>query len=145
MTNLTGLSLNSNSLTGAIPTEIGDLTRLVRLDLSYNTELTGELPVGLRLLPLMFLDIRNTCITTPADSDFQAWLAGITFLDTDRACAAGVTVTPTTLSVPEGSNAKYTVVLDAQPSADVTITLSFASGSDADITVDKDFAHVHYG
>ena len=51
--------------------------------------------------------------------------------------AAGVTVTPTALSVPEGSNARYTVALDARPSADVTISLSFASGSDADITVDK--------
>ena len=50
---------------------------------------------------------------------------------------AGVTVTPTTLSVPEGSNAKYTVVLDTQPSADVTISLSLASGADEDITTDK--------
>ena len=137
LTSLQDLSLDHNNLTGAIPTEIGNLTSLEGLILSDNTELTGELPAGLRLLPLVFLDIRNTCITTPADSDFQAWLAGITFRDTDRACAAGVTVTPTTLSVPEGSNAKYTVVLDAQPSADVTISLSFASGSDADITVDE--------
>ena len=51
--------------------------------------------------------------------------------------AAGVTVTPTALSVPEGSNARYAVVLDTQPSEDVTIAVSFASGSDADITVDK--------
>ena len=50
---------------------------------------------------------------------------------------AGVTVTPTALTVPEGSSAKYTVVLTSQPSADVTISLSFASGSDEDITVDK--------
>ena len=49
----------------------------------------------------------------------------------------GVTVTPTVLSVTEGSNAKYTVVLDTQPSGDVTISVSFASGSDEDITVDK--------
>ena len=46
-------------------------------------------------------------------------------------------MTPTTLSVPEGSNAKYTVVLDTQPSADVTISLSLASGADEDITTDK--------
>ncbi len=51
--------------------------------------------------------------------------------------AAGVTVTPTALAVPEGSNAKYTVVLDAQPSADVTIAVLLAAGSDTDITVDK--------
>ena len=48
---------------------------------------------------------------------------------------AGVTVKPTTLAVTEGSNAKYTVVLDTKPSGDVTIDISLASGSDADITV----------
>ncbi len=137
LTSLQWLSLDRNNLTGAIPSEIANLTRLELLILRDNTELTGELPAGLRLLPLVELDIRNTCITTPADSDFQTWLAGITFLDTDRVCAVGVTVTPTVLTVPEGSNAKYTVVLDAQPSADVTITLSLASGSDTDITIDK--------
>ena len=46
-------------------------------------------------------------------------------------------MTPTALTVPEGSNAKYTVALDARPSADVTIAVSFASGSDEDITVDN--------
>ena len=49
--------------------------------------------------------------------------------------AAGVTVTPTALTVPEGDSTKYEVVLATQPSDDVTITVSLASGSDADITV----------
>ena len=137
LTSLEVLWLTDNQLRGAIPSEIGDLTSLETLYVSDNTELTGELPAGLRFLPIRGLDIRNTCITTPADSDFQAWLARITFYDTDRACAAGVTVTPTALTVPEGSNTKYTVALDARPSADVMISLSFASGSDEDITVDK--------
>ena len=137
LTRLQRLDLSTNNLTGAIPSEIANLTSLEWLLLNDNTELTGELPAGLRLLPITILNIRNTCITTPADSDFQAWLLGIDFSGTDRVCAAGVTVTPTTLSVPEGSNAKYTVVLDTQPSANVTISVSFASGSDTDITVDK--------
>ena len=138
LTSLEKLWLSNNQLSGDIPAEIANLTSLDWLDLNSNTELTGELPAGLRLLPVTVLDIRNTCITTPADSDFQAWLLGIDFRYTDRVCvAAGVTVTPTALSVPEGSSAKYTVVLDAQPSADVTISLSFASGSDVDITVDE--------
>ena len=138
MTSLEKLWLSNNQLSGDIPSEIANLTSLDWLDLNSNTELTGELPAGLRLLPVTVLDIRNTCITTPADSDFQAWLLGIDFRYTDRVCvAAGVTVTPTALSVPEGSSAKYTVVLDAQPSADVTISLSFASGSDVDITLDE--------
>ena len=137
LTSLESLELGNNSLSGAIPAEIANLTSLEGLGLGHNTELTGELPAGLRLLPINYLDISETCITTPADSDFEAWLARITFLDTDRVCAQGVTVTPTALSVPEGSNAQYTVVLDAQPSVNVTISVSLASGSDADITVDK--------
>ena len=51
------------------------------------------------------------------------------------AIAAGVTVTPTALTVPEGSSTTYEVVLATQPSDDVTITVSLVSGSDADITV----------
>ena len=137
LTRLQRLDLSTNNLTGAIPSEIANLTSLEWLLLNDNTELTGELPAGLRLLPITILNIRNTCITTPADSDFQAWLLGIDFSGTDRVCAAGVTVTPTALTVPESSNAKYTVALDAQPSADVTISVSFVSGSDEDITVDK--------
>ena len=137
LTRLERLGLDGNALTGEIPSGIENLTSLERLLLNDNTELTGELPAGLRLLPITILDIRNTCITTPADGDFQAWLASIDFQDTDRVCVAGVTVTPTALSVPEGSSAKYTVVLTSRPSADVTISLSFVSGSDTDITADK--------
>ena len=137
LTSLEVLDIDDNALSGEIPAEIGNLTSLEGLFLNDNIELTGELPANLRFLPIRELDISDTCITTPADSDFQAWLASITFYDTERVCAAGVTVTPTALSVPEGSNAKYTVVLDTQPSGDVTIAVSFASGSDADITVDK--------
>ncbi len=47
--------------------------------------------------------------------------------------AASVTVTPTALTVAEGSSAAYTVVLDAEPSGDVTVTVGGASG---DVTVE---------
>ena len=43
LTNLTGLHLHSNQLTGEIPPEIGNLTDLTFLSLSTN-ELTGEIP-----------------------------------------------------------------------------------------------------
>ena len=39
----------------------------------------------------------------------------------------GVTVSPTTLRVDEGSSAPYTVVLESQPTADVTVTVSGAT------------------
>ena len=45
---------------------------------------------------------------------------------------AGVTVTPTALTVMEGESATWTVVLDTQPTADVTVTVGGASG---DVTV----------
>ena len=43
---------------------------------------------------------------------------------------AGVTVTPTSLEVPEGSSGTYTVKLDTQPTGDVTITVGGISGTD---------------
>ena len=46
----------------------------------------------------------------------------------------GVTVTPTELTIDEGASSTYTVVLDTQPTADVTVTIEgpafpFAVGS----------------
>ena len=47
---------------------------------------------------------------------------------------AGVTLSPTTLYVSEGTSETYTVVLDNLPSGDVTVTPSRSSG-DTDVTV----------
>ena len=44
------------------------------------------------------------------------------------AVPAGVTVTPTVLAVPEGSSANYTVVLDSEPTADVTVAVQVPEG-----------------
>ena len=44
----------------------------------------------------------------------------------------GVTITPTTLTVTEGSSKTYTVVLDTEPSDNVTVTVAGAAG---DVTV----------
>ena len=46
----------------------------------------------------------------------------------------GVTVSATDLSLSEGESATYTVVLDTQPTGDVTVTPSLGSG-DTDVTV----------
>ena len=46
----------------------------------------------------------------------------------------GVTVSETALPVSEGGSATYTVVLDSEPTGDVTVTPS-RSGGDADVTV----------
>ena len=47
---------------------------------------------------------------------------------------AGVSIEPTTLTIDEGASKTYTVVLDTQPTADVTVTISGHAGTD--LTVD---------
>ena len=53
----------------------------------------------------------------------------------DVTVTAGVTVTPPTLAVLEGRSANYTVVLDAEPTADVTIAIQVPE--DAEVSVDE--------
>ena len=48
---------------------------------------------------------------------------------------AGVTVTPTALHVLEGASASYTVVLDAEPTADVTVAVQVPA--DVEVAVDN--------
>ncbi len=71
-------------------------------------EAAGELPEGFAL------GNAETTVTIKDD-------------DTD-----GVTVEPTALRIKEGGSGEYTVVLDAQPSGDVTVTVAGESG---DVTV----------
>jgi len=63
LTRLTVLALQSNRLTGAIPASLGGLPLLARLDLSFNS-LFGSIPVRLAQLPrLVALDVRNNSLT----------------------------------------------------------------------------------
>ena len=48
--------------------------------------------------------------------------------------SAGVTVSPTALTLVEGESGDYTVVLDSEPTADVTITLGGHSGTDVSVS-----------
>ena len=50
----------------------------------------------------------------------------------------GVIISPTTLSVPEGGSATYTVRLGTKPSNDVTVQATRDQRSDADLTVSSD-------
>ena len=47
---------------------------------------------------------------------------------------AGVVVTPTGLSVPEGGSGGYTVVLESEPAGEVTVTAAVAAGTDVTVT-----------
>ena len=80
LTNLEQLYLNQNMLSGAIPAELGDLASLQILYLNGNTDLAGPLPLTLSALSqLSVLDIRETTLCAPADTEFRAWLATIDF------------------------------------------------------------------
>ena len=54
----------------------------------------------------------------------------------DEDDTAGVSVSTTTLTVPEGQSETYTVVLDTQPTGDVTVTVSGHSGTDITLSGD---------
>ncbi|WOL12391.1 putative inactive leucine-rich repeat receptor-like protein kinase [Canna indica] len=51
-TELSDFNLRGNQLSGIIPESIGNLTRMVRLDLSKN-HLSGEIPLGIANLPVL--------------------------------------------------------------------------------------------
>ena len=74
-----------------------------------------------------------------ADEYDAATIAGVVVTVTDDD-TAGVTVSESTLMLDEGASATYTVVLDAQPAADVVIRISVTSTGSPDVTVDTDAA-----
>ena len=47
---------------------------------------------------------------------------------------AGVAVSPTALSVPEGGSGSYTVVLESEPAGEVTVTAAVAAGTDVTVS-----------
>ena len=63
--------------------------------------------------------------------DLEVQPAFVTITDDDT---AGVTITPAALVVSEGSSGTYMVVLDNQPSGDVTVTVSGQADTDLTLT-----------
>lgn len=77
---VSGIDLSDNGLNGDITNAIEALGGLETLDLSGNTDLSGELGLGLVYLSeLGALDIQDTGVCAPADEALQQWLAGISF------------------------------------------------------------------
>ena len=69
-----------NDLSGALPSELANLTNLTSLLLTESRALTGPLPGGLReLSDLETVNIKKTELCTPGDDAFQTWLSTITF------------------------------------------------------------------
>ena len=75
---VTDLDLGSNQLSGEIPAELGNLSRLELLYISDNN-LTGPLPQGLTRLSGLesFRFHNNSGLCAPIDETFHAWLRGI--------------------------------------------------------------------
>ena len=93
---VTQLSLANNGLSGALPTELGNLERLQRLHLNDNA-LRGEVPESLTNLTSLvefFFDENTGGLCAPRGDAFQTWLDGI---DDSRGptCAPPPTPTPT--------------------------------------------------
>ena len=70
---------------------------------------------------------------TTTATDLEVVGTPATIIDNDT---RGVTATPASLPVTEGTTATYTVVLTSQPTASVTVTPSRAAGSSSDVTFD---------
>ena len=68
------MDLRGNALSGALPSELADLTSLTTLQLERSRALTGSLPDGLRnLADLATVQIAETELCAPGDDTFQAW------------------------------------------------------------------------
>ena len=74
------LDLSDNGLSGELGRELEALGSLYSLDLSGNPDLDGELPRGLmELTELFVVNIEDTGMCAPGDTEFNQWLEGISF------------------------------------------------------------------
>ena len=86
--NVTGLDLRNNRLRGNIRTGLTGLASLATLDLSCNSSLRGEFPLGLKdNTNLTSVNICSTGMTLPTDTDFTTWKDGNTVTFTDGTCS----------------------------------------------------------
>jgi hypothetical protein len=82
------LDLSDNGLSGELGRELEALGSLYSLDLSGNPDLSGELPRGLmELSALEVVNIEDTGMCAPGDTEFNQWLEGISF--DGEICAEG--------------------------------------------------------
>ena len=74
------LDLSDNGLSGEPGRELEALSALYSLNLSGNPDLSGELPRGLmELSALEVVNIEDTGMCAPGDTEFNQWLEGISF------------------------------------------------------------------
>ena len=89
---VTGLNLRNNNLRSGISGSIAALGSLGTLDLSCNSSLSGELPLGLKnITTLTTVNICSTGMTLPSDQSFTDWKDGGTVTFTDGTCSGAQT------------------------------------------------------
>ena len=71
-------------------------------------------------------------LTSPSNATLQTGAGTVTIKDDDT---TGVTLSTTSLEINEGGNGTYTVVLDSQPTGQVTITVNDPTDN-SDVTAD---------
>ena len=74
---VTGIDLVNNNLNGTLPGRLSDLDHLTTLNLSFNTDLSGSIPLSYTSLGLETLLLEGTSICAPRTSAFQEWLSGL--------------------------------------------------------------------
>ena len=85
---VTALNLRYNNMSGNISGSVAALEKLVTLNLSCNSALNGELPLGLKdISTLTTVNICSTGMTAPTDSDFTTWKNGPGVTFTDGTCS----------------------------------------------------------
>ncbi|MEW9549910.1 glycoside hydrolase family 6 protein [Nonomuraea sp. NPDC050783] len=115
---------------------------------SGDTDLTVSSGASLTFTPSNWNTAQTVTLAAAQDSDTTAGTASFsvggngvtgatvtaTEVDDDATTSQSIIVTPTAVTVPEGSTAAYTVRLATQPSGNVSVTSTAGSG-DSDITV----------
>jgi hypothetical protein len=113
-----------------------------------DTDITVSAGASLTFTPANFATPQNVTLAGAEDADTTNGSRNITVAssgltsvtvtanesDNDVSSQALV-VTPTAVTVAEGSSAQYSVRLAIQPTANVTVTSTAASGGDADLTI----------
>ena len=92
-------------LSGEIPPELGNLAKLIGLDLGGNQGLSGPLPGSFTgLSALRYLQLDGTQLCAPTDTAFQAWLRGIKDKNGVANCASATSPTamPRPTTAPPG-------------------------------------------
>ena len=120
----------------------------VQLSLNGSTDVTFSTP-SLTFTAMNWATAQTVTVAAAADDDAVADTAeivhpltgsgyalviGTVSVTVEEHDTAGVSGIPDTLNVREGSNETYAVVLDSEPSGDVTVTPARAAGGSTDVT-----------